>query len=108
MKTVFRVEDRLEGATNFRAWNIKLLLILEENDLQDYINQAIPETIEDEEKVEHKKKEVMTGRILGDFIKGHMIPHIVELKTAKKMYNALVKLFERKNISRRLSLRNQI
>ena len=64
--------------------------------------------VEDKEKVKHKKKEVMTRRILGDFIKGHMIPHIAELKTAKKMYNALVKLFERKNISRRLSLRNQI
>jgi hypothetical protein len=46
----------LEGATNFRAWKIKLLLILEENDLLDYINQDIPEPVEDEEKVKHKKK----------------------------------------------------
>jgi hypothetical protein len=56
MKTSFRVEDRLEGATNFKAWKIKLLLILEENDLLDYINQDIPESVEDEEKVKHKKK----------------------------------------------------
>jgi hypothetical protein len=55
MKTSFRVEDRLEGATNFKAWKIKLLLILEENDLLDYINQDISEPIEDEEKVKHKK-----------------------------------------------------
>jgi hypothetical protein len=108
MKTSFRVEDRLEGATNFRAWKIKLLLILEENDLLDYINQDIPEPVEDEEKVKHKKKEVMTRRILVDSVREHLIPHIAELKTAKKMYNALVKLFESKNISRKLALRNQL
>jgi hypothetical protein len=85
MKTSFRVEDRLEDATNFKAWNIKLILILEENDLQDYINQAILKPVEDEEKVKHKKKEVMTRRIMVDSFREHLIPHIAELKTAKKM-----------------------
>jgi intergrase/recombinase len=108
MKTSFRVEDRLEGATNFKAWKVKLLLILEENYLLDYINQDIPEPEEDEEKVKHKKKEVMTRRILVDSIREYLIPHIAELKTAKKMYNALVKLFESKNISRKLALKNQL
>jgi hypothetical protein len=108
MKTIFRVEDRLESATNFRAWNIKLLLFLEENDLLEYINQVIPEPVEDEDKVKKKKKEVMTIRILVDSVREHPIPHIAELKTAKKMYNALVKLFESKNISRKLALRNQL
>jgi hypothetical protein len=108
MKTRFKVEDRLEGSTNFRAWNIKLLLILEENDVLDYINLDIPESVEDEEKVKHKKKEVMTIRILVDSVREHSIPHIAELKTTKKMYNALVKLFESKNISRKLGLRNQL
>jgi len=108
MKTSFRVEDRLEGATNFRAWKIKLLIILEENDLLDYINQDIPELVEDKEKVKHKKKEVMTKRILVDSIREHLIPHIPELNIAKKMYIALVKLFESKNISRKLSLRNHL
>jgi hypothetical protein len=108
MKTSFRVEDRLETATNLRASKIKLLLILEENDLLDYINQDIHEQVEDEEKVKHKKKEVMTRRILVDFVREHLIPYIVELKIAKKMFNALVKLFESKNISRKLALRNQL
>ena len=30
-----RVEDRLEGATNFSPWNARISLILEENELWD-------------------------------------------------------------------------
>ena len=54
----------------------KILLILEENDLMDHINQDIPELEEDEEKVKHRKKEVMTRRILVDSVREHLIPHI--------------------------------
>jgi hypothetical protein len=38
MKTSFRVEERMEGATNFIEWKTNILLILEENDLLEYIN----------------------------------------------------------------------
>jgi hypothetical protein len=108
MKTSFRVEDRLEGATKFKSWKTNILLILEENDLLDYINQDIPDPEEDEEKVKHMKKEIMNKRILVDFVRENLIPHIAELKTTKEMYKALVKLFERKNINRKLDLRNQL
>jgi hypothetical protein len=76
MKTSFRVGDILEGATNFRAWKTKVLLILEENDLLDYINRDIHEPEEDEEKVKHREKAVMNKRIMVDFVREHLIPHI--------------------------------
>jgi len=43
-----------------------------------------------------------------DSVRDHLIPHIVELKTAKEMFDALVGLFERKNTSTKLALRNQL
>jgi len=43
MVSTLRVEDRLEGATNFRAWKARILLLLEENDLKDYIEMVIPD-----------------------------------------------------------------
>jgi hypothetical protein len=69
MKRSFRVEDRLEGATNFRAWNTNILLILEENDILYYISEEIPELKEDEEKFKHRKKAIMTKRIWVDFVR---------------------------------------
>jgi hypothetical protein len=42
MVSTLRVEDRLEGGTNFRAWKARIFLLLEENDLKDYIEIVIP------------------------------------------------------------------
>ena len=41
-------------------------------------------------------------------MRSHLIPHIAELKFAEEMYDALVGLFESKNINRKLALRNQL
>jgi hypothetical protein len=42
MVGTLRVEDRLEGATNFRAWKARIIFLLEENDLKDNIEMVIP------------------------------------------------------------------
>jgi hypothetical protein len=34
MVGTLKVEDRLDGATNFRAWKVRILLLLEECDLK--------------------------------------------------------------------------
>jgi hypothetical protein len=43
MSTSMRVEDRLDGADNFRSWKHRVLLILEENDILDYVMKTLPE-----------------------------------------------------------------
>jgi hypothetical protein len=37
MVNILKLEDKLEGATNFRAWKARVLLLLEENDLKEYV-----------------------------------------------------------------------
>jgi hypothetical protein len=108
MVSSLRVEDRLDGATNFKSWKTRILFILDENEIQNYIKQNVSEPESVEEKARHKKNEAKAKRILIDSVKYHLIPHIVELKTAKEMFDALVGLFERKNTSRKLALRNQL
>ena len=56
----------------------------------------------------HKKKLVMAKRIIADSIKDHLIPEVSSLKTPKAMFDALTKLFEGKNINRKMTLRNQL
>ena len=77
-------------------------------ELDSYINEEVPLPKEDEAKSIHKKKLVMEKRIIADSIKDHLIPQLSSLKTPKAMFYALTKLFEGKNISRKMSLRNQL
>ena len=50
----------------------------------------------------------MAKRIIVDSIKDHLIPQVSFLKTPKAMFDALNKLFEGKNINRKMTLRNQL
>ena len=50
----------------------------------------------------------MAKRIIVDSIKDHLIPQVSSLKKSKAMFDALTKLFEWKNINRKMTLRNQL
>ena len=50
----------------------------------------------------------MAKRIIVDSVKDHLIPHVSSIKTPKAMFDALTKLFEGKNINRKMTLRNQL
>ena len=50
----------------------------------------------------------MDNMIIVDSIKVHLIQQVSSLKTPKEMFDALTKLFEGKNINRKMTLRNQL
>ena len=81
------------------------MLVLEENNLEGFIETNIPKPKEEEAKAKHKKSLVKTKRIVADSIKDHLIPHVSSLKTPKQMFDALSRLYEGKNINRKMSLR---
>ena len=76
--------------------------------MDTYINEEVPVPEEYEDKALHKNKLVMDKMIISDSIKGHLIPHVSSLKTPKDMFDSLTKLFEGKNINRKMTLRNQL
>jgi hypothetical protein len=108
MATNMRVEDRMEGSRNFISWKHRLQMILDENDLLEHVTVGVPESDEAEQKTKHKKNEKKEKRIVSDSVKDHLIPHISELQTTRKMYEALNRLYESKDISLNLTLRNQL
>ena len=70
-----KIDENLEGADNFRAWKYRISLVLEENELDSYIQEEIPVLEGDEAKALHKKKLVMEKkRIIYYSIKDHLIP----------------------------------
>ena len=68
----------------------------------------VAELEEDKAKVNHKKKLSKAKRIIVDYIKDHLIPHVSSFKTPKEVYDALTKMFEGKNINWKLTLRNHL
>ena len=76
--------------------------------MDSYINEEVLVLEGDEAKALHKKKLVMSKRIIANSIKDHLIPHVSSLKTPKDMFDSLTKLFEGKNINRKMTLRNQL
>ena len=45
-----KLDEKLEGVDNFRAWKYRVMLILEENNLEGFIEEDIPEPEGDADK----------------------------------------------------------
>ena len=103
-----KLDEKLEGVDNFWAWKYRVVLILEENSLEGFIEANILEPEGDEDKAKHKKSLVKAKRIIANSIKDHLIPHVSSLKTPKQMFDALSRLYEGKNINKKMTLRTQL
>ena len=83
-----KVEDNLDGATNFICWKSRVL-ILDENDLLKLVNEKFPEAGADEDKSHWKKSYARARRILVDSVRDHLVPQISRKKTTRKMFKTL-------------------
>ena len=100
-----KVEDHLEGASNFIPWKSRVLLLLEENDLLQFVKAKVPKP---ESKPRWRNDDAKARRILVDSVRDHLVPRISEKTTARRMFKTLNKLFEQSSINVTLTLRNQL
>ena len=59
-------------------------------------------------KALHQKNLVKAKNIIANSIEDHLIQHVSSLKTPEEMFDSLTKLFEGKNINKKMNLRNQL
>ena len=64
-----QLNDKFGEDENFRAWNYRISLVLEENELDTYISGDVPVPEGDEAKSLHKKNLVKAKKIIADSIK---------------------------------------
>ena len=102
-----KLDEKLEGAEKFKAWKYKIMLILQENDLDKFVKEEVKEPEEAEAKSKHRKDMIIAKRIITDSIKDNLI-QVSSMETPKEMFDALSSLFEGRNINRKMTLRNQI
>jgi hypothetical protein len=108
MSASTKLVDKLEGVQNLCAWKYRIGLILEENDLAKFIKENVSEPEEDEAKEKYKKDMIRVERIIVDSIKDHLIPQVSSKNTPKDMFDALTRMYEGKNINRKMNMRTQL
>jgi hypothetical protein len=86
---------------------VRVIILLEENDLWDIIKNVATTPTNPKELVAHNKREVKAKQMILDAIKDHQIPHIFK-KTMKEMFDALVSLYQSENINMKMILRNTL
>jgi hypothetical protein len=111
-------ENKLGGASNFRAWKTRIDLILAKNKVLDIVKGKIlkPEFKEGEEKEpqnvvameKFKDVDINAMSIIVDSIKYHLIPYISHLDSSKNMYDVLMNLFLVGNIGQVMSSKNEL
>jgi hypothetical protein len=111
-------ENKLERASNFKAWKTRIDLILAKNKVLDIVKENImepqfeagkekePQNVAVMEKFKDNNINAMS--IIVDFEKDHLIPYISHLESSRKMYDALTNLFSVRNIGRVMSLKNEL
>ena len=67
-----KVEDHLDGATNFISWKSRVL-ILEENDLLKLVNEKVLERDVEEDKSHWRKSDAKARKILVDSVRDHLV-----------------------------------
>ena len=103
-----KLDEKLEGVENLRAWMYQIMLILQENDLERFIKEEVEEPEEAEAKSKYKKDMFTAKRIIADSIKDNLIPQVSSRETPKEMFDALSRLFEGRNINRKMTLMNHL
>jgi len=108
MTSSTKLDEKLERAENSRAWKYRIMLILEENDLDGLVENEVQEPEGYEARARHKKDMIRANRIIVDSIKDHLIPQVSSKKTLKEMFDALSEMFEGRNINWKMTLRSQL
>jgi hypothetical protein len=85
-----RFEDRLEGASNFNPWR------------EEFVEGKAILSADPAQQPAHLK------RIIIDGVKNHGIPHMSGKKTTKDMWEALVKLYQSDNQSKKMLLKEKL
>ena len=76
--------------------------------MENFVKEVVAKPEEDEAKTRFRKNIIRAKRIIVDSIKDHLIPHVSSLDTLKEIFEALTRLFEGKNINRKMTLKTQL
>ena len=108
MTNITKLNEKIDGVDTIIAWKYRIMLILEDKDLEGFIKEEVTEPEEYEVKTKHKKDMIKDKRIIADSIKDNLIPQVYSTRTPKERFDSLSILFEGRIINRKMTLRNHL
>jgi hypothetical protein len=109
MAVCIRYEDRLDGISNYLQWKVRMSAILKENKIWSFVSTIVVVPSANSIALDlHEVKEAKAQRLILDGMKDDLIPHLVEKKIAKEMWDALKNLYEAKNENRKMALKEKL
>jgi hypothetical protein len=109
-----RVEDRLEGDTNFNVWKLHITNILQEHDLEKYVTIVVEEPMNNAGRTTFRKSQAKAKQIIFDSVKDNIMTAMTSLMTTKvsmttKDYmDTLVNLYEKQAPSQKRTLKHKL
>jgi hypothetical protein len=94
-----KLVDKLEGVEKFCAWKYRIGLVLEENNLAEFVKGEIMESDDAAEKAKHQKDTIRAKRIIANSIKDRLILYVSSKKNPKEMFYSLTRMYEGNNIN---------
>jgi hypothetical protein len=104
----FRAEDRLEGASNFNVWKLRVMNILQEHDLDKYVTSVMEEPTSNAVREAFGKNQAKAKQIIFDSVKENIMLAMTSLMTAKECMDTLVNLYEKKAPGRKRALKQKL
>ena len=103
--------EKLGDSSNFVTWKIKLEVILDDNDVLEYVEGKVPKPLKNAPiptKSKYKKGEFKANKIRIESLKDHLLTYVGKLKKSKGIYDKLVGMYEVNNLNHILSMKNQL
>lgn len=82
----FKNTEKFGDSSNFDAWKIRLEVILDDNDVLEYVEEKIPEPLKNAyvaSKSKYKKGEIKSKKTLIDSLKENLLTYVGKLKKYK-------------------------
>ena len=108
MAACIRYEDRLDGMSNYLQWKVRMTVVLKENKLWTIVNTMATPASNPIALDIHEVKEAKAQRLILDGIRDHLIPPVAKKKTVYEMWNTLKGLYEAKNESQIMALKEKL
>lgn len=74
MATSMKTENKLEGASNYRAWKKRIDLILAKHKVLDFVLGKVKEPVDVTGKEKYKETDILAMNLIVDGVKDNLIP----------------------------------
>ena len=80
-------EDKLEGASNFNVWKLRVMNILQELELDQFVTTVMEEPTNNAGRAAFRRNQAKAKRVIFDSMKDSIMLVLTSLMTAKDCYD---------------------